>query len=529
MLYKINLFNLAPFSLLRDKRFSGIVPISKLRGATLFASSLFTRSIFAGNSIIVWMRIYPRTCPNVGSSFMYIAHSLSNTDLIILAIFFITFAIFLLAVKYQSKNFSALEYLAMGRALTLPGFVITLVSSWYGSVVGATQIAYKYGIYNFFALGVFWYLSAFIFAVFIAGKLSASKVLSLPEYVKKAYGPRAEKLVLILMFIKTLPVAYIMAFSMIISALFGLNEANALIIAMLFALLLYTRSSLKAVMIVDFMQFITIFTGMAIVLYFCINKLGGLDYLVANLPDEHLTIGGGNDYSKMMLWFMVALSSTVLSPIFHQRCFAAKTPKTAKIGIVISIVFWIISDVLTTTGGLYARAYLGEGHDAHAYLELMPEILPPGMLGYMIAAMIITAISALDSYVFASKSLIVNYYNTSNKTMTGRSHLFLGFVISCGSTLLAMGLYSDLEKGWLLFESAFIASLLIPVVVSLYNKHGLSAPQFFWVVSITFIATAVIEYQHLSSGGSIVLIAIALNALTIGGIMLKRLKLSKKM
>jgi SSS family solute:Na+ symporter len=456
---------------------------------------------------------------------MYIARNLSNLDLIVFAVFFIAFAIFLLVVKYQGKNLSMLEHLAMGRALTLPGFVITLVSSWYGSVVGATQIAYKYGIYNFFALGVFWYLSALIFAFFIAGKLASSKVLSLPEYVKDVHGPTAEKLVLILMFIKTLPVPYIMALSLIISALFGFSEGVALIIVMIVALLMCARGSLKAVMLVDFMQFITIFSGMSIVLYFCVSKLGGLDYLVAKLPEAHLTVSGGNDYHKMMLWFMVALSSTILSPIFHQRCFAAKTPGTAKVGIMISIIFWIISDILTTLGGLYARAHLGEGHDAHAYLQLMSEILPPGVLGYMTAAMLITAVSALDSYTFASKSLVVNYYNARGSAITVRVYLLLSLIIACGSTLIAMNLHGDLEKAWLLFESAFIASLLFPVVISLYSKHGLSAKQFLWIVAFTFLATAIMEFQQLSTGGSVVLIAIALNAVVALGIMLSRLKL----
>ena len=41
------------------------------------------------------------------------------------------------------------DYLLMGRKLTLPLFVATLVATWYGDILGVTQIAFQYGVYNF--------------------------------------------------------------------------------------------------------------------------------------------------------------------------------------------------------------------------------------------------------------------------------------------------------------------------------------------------------------------------------------------
>lgn len=446
---------------------------------------------------------------------MSIANQLSTLDFIVFSTVAVAFGLILWLAKFRKKS-GIMEYLAMGRALTLPAFVITLVSSWYGSVVGVTQIAYKYGIYNFFAMGFFWYLSALIFAFFLASKFSKSQALSLPAYMGSIHGPVAEKILLTLLFIKTLPIPYIMAFSMILASLFGWQDSTALIAAFLVALVMSLRSSLKSVMIIDFIQFITIFSGLSITLYFCLSQLGGMEYLKANLPAAHLTVTGGNDIQKLILWFMVALSTTVLSPIFHQRCFAARTPQVAKFGIIISIVFWVISDILTTLGGLYARAYLGDGHDAHAYLELAAEILPAGLVGYMIAAMLITAISALDSYLFAAKSLVVNYYHGRNITLPKATYLLLGFFIVTTSTLIAANLAGDLEKAWLLFESAFIASLLFPVLVSIYSKNFLSPRQFNAIVVGVFIISLILEYYYLSNQSSASLSIMCASGIIVG-------------
>ena len=78
-------------------------------------------------------------------------------------VFFIILAITYLSVLYGLKNqstsskntVSALDHLIMGRKLTLPMFVATLVATWYGGIFGVTKIAFNQGIYNFITQGVF--------------------------------------------------------------------------------------------------------------------------------------------------------------------------------------------------------------------------------------------------------------------------------------------------------------------------------------------------------------------------------------
>ena len=61
---------------------------------------------------------------------------------------------------------TVIDLLLMGRQLTLPMFVGTLVATWYGGIFGVTEIAFSKGIYNFITQGLFWYVAYIIFALF---------------------------------------------------------------------------------------------------------------------------------------------------------------------------------------------------------------------------------------------------------------------------------------------------------------------------------------------------------------------------
>ncbi|MEP7027798.1 MAG: hypothetical protein ABI960_04310, partial [Candidatus Eisenbacteria bacterium] len=50
------------------------------------------------------------------------------------------------------------EYLVASRAVTLPGFVATLVSTWYGGILAVGEYSYRYGVSNWLVFGVPYYL-----------------------------------------------------------------------------------------------------------------------------------------------------------------------------------------------------------------------------------------------------------------------------------------------------------------------------------------------------------------------------------
>jgi solute:Na+ symporter, SSS family len=421
--------------------------------------------------------------------------NLSTADLSVLILMLCAFFGIASLKKFNSKITDIVSYMTAGRAITLPLFVVTLVSSWYGSVLGATQMAYKHGIYNFIVMGVFWYIGAVIFALFVADKLRSSKALSLAELTTNIYGKSSGRIVLAMLYIKGLPIPYLMAFSMFVSAIFGVDTYVAIGIATLIAIVLSSKSNLANVIFVDIIQFAIIFVAMLCVVVFSYKSLGGIDYLRASLPETHFQVSSDNTYEKMLLWFLIAVSTTFLSPVFHQRCFAAKTPAIAKRGIFVSIIFWACSDVLTTLGGMYAMAAIGPDVD-NAYLVLVERVLPHGVCGFVMASLVITAYSALDSFIFASKSMVVNdlYHG---KKLSGAGVFSVGAVTAIITGLLALNFDNDIEKAFITFDCALIGSMLIPTTITLMNRSLLCRKSFNFVVISTFVIACFIQlYEH---------------------------------
>ncbi len=91
-------------------------------------------------------------------------------DLFLIAIYFIAIISIGFSRKSGSNQFNSKDYLLAGRKLSLPGFVVTLVSTWYGGILGIGENTYLYGLQTWVIFGLPYYLFALLFAFFIAGK-----------------------------------------------------------------------------------------------------------------------------------------------------------------------------------------------------------------------------------------------------------------------------------------------------------------------------------------------------------------------
>ena len=78
----------------------------------------------------------------------------------IYAYFIIIFLIGLYNNKRNNKN----EYLYLSRKLTLPSFIATIVTTWYGGILEIGRFSYLNGIVTWLIFGFFYYISAILFA-----------------------------------------------------------------------------------------------------------------------------------------------------------------------------------------------------------------------------------------------------------------------------------------------------------------------------------------------------------------------------
>ena len=372
------------------------------------------------------------------------------------------------AVPGQVEGDGREEYLLASRRLTLPAFVASMVASWYGGILGVGEYSFKYGLSNWIVFGVPYYLAAALFALFLADRARKSEALTLPEHIRRTYGPIPGLLASAVVFCTSLPAAYLVAFSVLIHVALGLPLLLSMALSALFAAATIWRAGFASVVRSHALQFALMFLGFLIILPLLRLRFGGMDFLTAHAPASHFTFSGGRPLQSILVWYFIALSALV-EPLFYQRCFAAKTPRVAKAGLFVSILFWMLFDFMTTFTGLYAKALLTDlpaSRAAEAYPLLAQRFLPAGLCGLFFISMAATVLSSLDGSLFVSAS-------TLGRDLLGRTKRFegkipqatkLGLIISAIAAFALAWLSKSVVTLWHGLGSLSTTSLLLPVL-----------------------------------------------------------------
>lgn len=359
-------------------------------------------------------------------------------------------------------------FLLSGRKMTLPAFVATLVSTWYGGILGVGEYSYQYGVSQWLLFGFPFYVFSALFAVFLAGKIRLNKALSIPEAVANIYGDKAGRFSAVPIFVLVSPAPYILMLGLLFQYLSG-GSGNFLWYASavaFFSVAYVSFGGFSAVVRTDILQVILMFGGFILLLGFAFQEFGFIGKLWGTIPDTYQDLSGGHDLQYILVWFFIALW-TFVDPSFHQRAAAAKSPETAKKGIFVSILLWSLFDFLTMFSGMYGWAILGPDlqEPIMVYPYLANEILPLGIKGIFFVALLATIMSTMDSYLFLSgqtlgRDFLVNYFpHTSNNRLTRISVLVAALL-----GILLIIIYPSVINLWYVIGSVMIPGLLIPVL-----------------------------------------------------------------
>ena len=317
----------------------------------------------------------------------------------------VAYALFLLFVVlrlFRSRSHSAVDYIVAGRQLTLPAFTASLVTTWYGGILGVGEYTWQHGVSNWLVFGVPYYLYAGVFALFLAGRARRSEALTIPDLLERSYGRPTALAGAGVLFFMTAPAAYVLMLGVLVSFATGWPLWVGVVLGTALSIGYVFRGGLRAVVATDIVQFFLMFLGFLILVPVCVKTFGGWSFLRDNLPAGHLKWDGGLGTQAVAVWYFIALA-TLVEPAFYQRCYAARTERTAKGGIAAAIVLWIFFDFLTTTAGLYSRAVLPDLADpVQAFPALAARVLPGFWQGVFTVGLLATIMSTVDSYAFIS-------------------------------------------------------------------------------------------------------------------------------
>jgi len=387
-------------------------------------------------------------------------------DFIVVALFLA--AILALGFSAKLRNNTILQFLAAGRSLSLPAFVATLVTVWYGGILGVAESVTDFGIGTWLLLGVPYYVFAYVYAIWLAKRVRGAEQLSIPERLALKWGKGVGLLGAVIMFFLAVPAAHVLMLGSLVQSFTGLHLSVAVSIGTLLGILFLYKGGLLADVRVGMLAFVMMYVGFAVIDVYCLSTHPPAA-IIPPLRDQNMLSFSGGQGPVVVFTFFILGAWTLVDPAFHQRVASSGSPELGRRGVLVSIGFWFLFDILSMTAALYAVALANPKPDNGLLLYPVfgDQILPPGLKGLFFCGMMGTILSAMVGYTLVSGTTIGReivgrlkpHLSDAEVTLASR----VGIAIACiVAVWLALQIKSVVDL-WYSWSPCVIGSMLIPV------------------------------------------------------------------
>ncbi|WP_297089731.1 sodium:solute symporter family protein [uncultured Draconibacterium sp.] len=404
-------------------------------------------------------------------------------DYIVIVIFSI--GILVAGLSFSGSGKSMKNFFAAGGAVPWWISGLSLFMSFFsaGTFVVWGSIAYTHG---WVSVTIQWTMAiaGFIIGFFIAPKWHRARVLTAAEYITQRLGLNVQKLYSYLfLFISLFTTgAFLYPVAKIVEVSTGFPLHWCIIVLGLIIILYTTAGGLWAVIVTDVLQFIILTAAVLIVVPLAFKKVDGISGFLQNTPEDFFNIFSG----EYTLGFMIAFGLYNLFFIsgnwaYVQRYTSVPTQREAKkVGYLFGTLY-LISPVIWMLPPMIFRVFnpgLEGFGDEGAYLMMCKEVLPIGMLGLMLGAMIFATSSSVNTTLNIAAGVFTNDLykninpNTSNKQLmvVARMATVAFGILTIVVALLVQNMGGIVEV--VLSVAAITgAALYLPPIWSLFSKR----------------------------------------------------------
>lgn len=381
-------------------------------------------------------------------------------------VFLFAGALLALGFSARLRNNSVLQFLAAGRQLSLPLFVASLVSMWYGGILGVGESASDFGLGTWVMFGLPYYVFALIYALFLAKRVRSADQLSIPERMQLRYGKPSALLAAFLIFLLAVPAAHVLMLGTLLQSLTGWTLTVCVLVGTAVGASFLFKGGLLADARASLLAFAMMYVGFAAMSIWCLSHYP-LVATISSIPNKDLLKWDGGKGVLYVASLFIVGSWTLVDPGFHQRVTSSASPAIGKKGVLISTGFWFCFDVLSLTTAMYAIALNPATPGLRLFPSFAQSTLPPGLKAVFFCGMLGTIVSAMVGYSLVSGTTIGREVIARIRPgMADQSVTFwsrIGIALGC---LVAIGLALSLESVvdlWTAWAGAVVGSMLIPV------------------------------------------------------------------
>lgn len=369
----------------------------------------------------------------------------------------------------EKRDQGGLGFILAGRSLTAPLFAVTLIATWYGSVMASGEFIVRNGIMFLLCFGVPYYIAALCYALFLSKRIRRSSAITIPASITETFGKGAGLAASVAVLVISIPAPYMLSLGIILQVLTEWPLWVCIVLGTASSLVIVAKGGLRSDVAANVVQLTLMYGGFIALAIACVVAFGGVGTLVTALPPSTFDIPGTVGWSGVLVWLLISLQ-TFVDPNFHMRSAAARSPREAKRGMLLSVAGWVLFDILQVAVGLYGIAFVSTNDAQWHFLSVAQAVLPDVFKGLFIASIIAAVMSTLDGYALVSATTlghdIMGMFSAKG---SAKRRLFLALILTgIGGTIAAITVSSIVDL-IILAASIAVPGLMLPLIASVWH------------------------------------------------------------
>lgn len=337
---------------------------------------------------------------------------MSVWDWIVVMGYFVGMVIIGIYCNTTIKEYS--DHILAGRNLTTlylaPGLLTTQIGA--GSIIGFVGLSYSIG----YSGG--WWIISNIFTFIILGLIGAGPLRSaigsatLPEWFANRYDERARMFTAITIAIAEIAftVGQVVGGGLLFSVIMGWDVKIGIAIFSIVVAAYTVSGGLLAVCMTDLVQMFFMFVGILGLVIVGMKNVGGMASLKSSVPPSFFTLVAPGQVPTVIANILYAIPAIFCSFDVIQKIMGAKSPEVAKKSSYWAALLTVFFAVAIPLIGILGYVILGPNvaNPESITPQLIAKILPSGLKGLAMAAVLATLMTSSDACLLAASTVITN-------------------------------------------------------------------------------------------------------------------------
>lgn len=380
------------------------------------------------------------------------------------------------------------DFAVGGNRIIWPVMLATLAASFLGggASLGRASESFSSGYSFMFAASAF-PIQTLLVGYFVAPRLKRYYgAETLGDIMQQHYGRPARLITggISVVYCVGLLGTQALALGTVVNSVFGMPTWIGVIVGMTLVLLYSTAGGMWTTVQTDVVQFIMLGIFLPVALIIGVHAMGGPWELVNQLPDTHLSVSG--DYTPLAFLgvFLAFGLGEMLIPPYAQRAFATPDETNARKGYVGAGLFGFFFYFVSASIGLVALVRFPDVPADQALPTVVREVLPAGITGLVVAALLAVVMSSADSYLNSTSVVFAKDVYTAfiNPAASERKVLVYerctNVCVGVGATVFALSVPSIVDAlmySYSLWAPTVILPLFLAVMFGLRARRAATA------------------------------------------------------